>query len=155
MCQRTYCHLLGVSWCRNSLRPPIRCICYCFVGSLLRSLEFCGRRFLPCELDADGLLDTDKLLYARHEDNNRRYVTLEEEYCTKLLQEGYDDELAGSISVVAQNATHAFWLSIGGGNRKGAVVCAAKKEPRNPFLSAFVASGGFSTVWYRHDTPAL
>ena len=115
-----------------------------------------GERFLPCELDAEGFLIPDALKYARHDGNkDREYVSLEESYCDRLLKEGYDDELAGSISLVASDAHNKSWFSIGGGNRKGAVVRAAKKDRDNDHLKAFIRTGGFSAVWYRHDTPLL
>ena len=62
-----------------------------------------GDQILPCGLDADGRAHLTNIKIFRHPLHDRRYKELEKQYAKRMLVDGYDNEDAGAISLVAIN----------------------------------------------------
>ena len=89
-------------------------------------------KILPCGFDNDVFRfvsgDASSLKVARHPLNNRHYKSLVSLYSDRLRSDGYRNEDAGAIALVAVDSNRSRWWAIGGATRCEAVVDAAEKE---------------------------
>ena len=69
-----------------------------------------GAHILPCDIMRDGKLDVNKSKIQRLPLNDRSYVELEKSYSGRMLKDGYHNEDAGVISLVAANNSR-LWPS--------------------------------------------
>ena len=110
---------------------------------------------LPCGLDADGRVDLTNIKIFRHPLNDRRYKELEKQYAKRMLVDGYDNEDAGAISLVAINISRTTWWAIGGATRCKAFEIACAQAPDNDQLRAFIKTGGFKVSYYSETIPEV
>ena len=110
-----------------------------------------GDRILPCKLDGNGHPDVNKKIIERHPLNDRRYKELENQYAKRMLTDGYDNEDAGAISLVATDSSRKSWLAIGGATRCQAFLNAI--QPDNLQLDAFIKAGGYKASYYKESMP--
>ena len=115
--------------------------------------EVGGDRILPCKLDGNGHPDVNKKIIERHPLNDRRYKELENQYAKRMLTDGYDNEDAGAISLVATDSSRKSWLAIGGATRCQAFLNAYAIQPDNLQLDAFIKAGGYKASYYKESMP--
>ena len=115
--------------------------------------EVGGDRILPCKLDGNGHPDVNKKIIERHPLNDRRYKELENQYAKRMLTDGYDNEDAGAMSLVATDSSRKLWLAIGGATRCQAFLNAYAIQPDNLQLDAFIKAGGYKASYYKESMP--
>ena len=109
---------------------------------------------LPCEVDPrSGRLITSQRKIAKHVLNERNYASVVRTYADRMKRDGYDNDDAGPLQLVATDSSCATWLCIGGGNRITMLCLASDEEPDNAQIKSFVAKGGFRAIYYRSDIP--
>ena len=74
-------------------------------------------------------------------------------YADRRKRDGYDNDEAGPLQLVAADSACTGWLAIGGGNRITMLCLASDEEPDNAQIKSFVAKGGFRAIYYRWDMP--
>ena len=114
-----------------------------------------GDQIRPCGLDADGRADLTNINIFRHPLHDRRYKKLEKQYAKRMLVDGYDNEDACAISLVAINISRTTWWAIGGATRCKAFEIACAQAPDNDQLRAFIKTGGFKVSYYSETIPEV
>ena len=113
----------------------------------------CPKKILPCDVNGAGELILAAVRITRHRLNDRHYASLERLYSNKLRDDGYDNEDAGAIHLMAVDMTNTTWWALGGGTRCSAVILTAKEDPENGHLKTFIRGGGFKAVCYKSTMP--
>ena len=109
---------------------------------------------LPCEVSTNtGRLITSQRKITKHVLNDRNYVSIVRAYADRMKRDGYDNDDAGPLQLVAADSACTGWLAIGGGNRITMLCLASDEEPDNAQIKSFVAKGGFRSIYYRWDMP--
>ena len=114
-----------------------------------------GDQILSCGLDADGRADLTNIKIFRHPLHDCRYKEFETQYAQRMFVDGYDNEDAGAISLVAINISRTTWWAIGGATWCKAFEIACAQAPDNDQLRAFIETGGFKVSYYSETIPEV